>query len=257
MENTKWDEVQYTIGPGPAARAAIGLLTLSNDLAFEPEVKYFLETEGVALYSNRLSMDEKATLSTLKMMEPHITSCAKGLSPLGHLHAVSYGCTAGSMVIGPQRVKECINKALPNTKATNPISAVCEALKSLSCRRIAVLTPYIDAINQHVSDHLQQEGFELVSQASFNVLESLKMALISPDSILKAGLKIGSDDKAEALFISCTAMFLSPIRKILEDKIGKPVVTSNQAIAWHCLRLAGIDDTIKRAGPYLGDKQLL
>jgi len=257
MKSTTWHKINYKVGGGPSARAAIGLLTLSNDLAIEPEVNYFLETEGVALYANRLPMDENATLSTLKMMEPHITTCAAGLQPLGNLDVVAYGCTAGSMVIGPRMVAKCINKALPGAKTTNPISAVCEALKSLSCRRIAVLTPYIDDINKQVAVHLEQEGFKLVSKDSFEVLESLRMSLISPESILEAGKKIGLNDKAEALFISCTAMFVSPIREKLEDIIGKPVITSNQAIAWHSLRLAGIDETIIRVGTYLGDKQLL
>jgi len=34
----------------------------------------------------------------------------------------------------------------------------------------------------------------------------------------------------------------------LEQALGKPVVTSNQALIWDALRLAGIDDKLDRFG---------
>jgi len=37
----------------------------------------------------------------------------------------------------------------------------------------------------------------------------------------------------------------------LEDKLGKPVITSTQATLWHALRLAGIDDPITGYGRLL------
>ena len=34
----------------------------------------------------------------------------------------------------------------------------------------------------------------------------------------------------------------------IEAVVDKPVVTSNQAMLWHCLRLAGIDDRLDGMG---------
>jgi maleate isomerase len=34
----------------------------------------------------------------------------------------------------------------------------------------------------------------------------------------------------------------------IEDAVGKPAICSNQAMLWHCLRLAGIDDRISGYG---------
>jgi maleate isomerase len=51
------------------------------------------------------------------------------------------------------------------------------------------------------------------------------------------------DSQAEALFISCTALRSALVTADIEKAIGRPVVTSNQASAWNCLRLCGDDAT--------------
>ncbi len=44
---------------------------------------------------------------------------------------------------------------------------------------------------------------------------------------------------AEALFVSCTALRAAAAVPAMEAALGRPVVTSNQATAWQCLRLCG------------------
>ena len=50
--------------------------------------------------------------------------------------------------------------------------------------------------------------------------------------------------EADALFISCGALPSIEIIEALEARTGKPVVTSNQAMAWDALRLAGVEDRV-------------
>jgi len=45
------------------------------------------------------------------------------------------------------------------------------------------------------------------------------------------------DADADALFISCTALRSALVVEELEQKLEKPVVTSNQALVWHSLQL--------------------
>ena len=71
---------------------------------------------------------------------------------------------------------------------------------------------------------------------------------IPPSAIYDAGLELGSHPEVEALFISCTGLRVSSIIAPLEEALGKPVVTSNQALAWQCLRLAGCDDAVEGFG---------
>jgi maleate isomerase len=59
--------------------------------------------------------------------------------------------------------------------------------------------------------------------------------------------------EADTLFISCGALRSIDIVDALEDRLGKPVVCSNQAMVWDTLRRAGIDDVISGYGTLLSE----
>ena len=48
------------------------------------------------------------------------------------------------------------------------------------------------------------------------------------------------DDRAEAVFISCTGFRTIEIIEKLESELGKPVISSNQASLADCLRKLGV-----------------
>jgi maleate isomerase len=53
---------------------------------------------------------------------------------------------------------------------------------------------------------------------------------------------------ADAYFLSCTTIRATPVISMLERDLGKPVVTSNQAMAWHALRAGGVRDHVAGFG---------
>ena len=63
-----------------------------------------------------------------------------------------------------------------------------------------------------------------------------------------AVLELGSHDSVDTIFVACTNVRLADQVESLEAELGKPVTSSNHAIAWHCLRLAGIDDAVPGFG---------
>ena len=66
------------------------------------------------------------------------------------------------------------------------------------------------------------------------------MARIDPASIRAAALSVGAG--ADAVFLSCTNLRTLDIIEDLETDLGKPVLSSNQVLAWHMAKLAGISD---------------
>jgi maleate isomerase len=56
------------------------------------------------------------------------------------------------------------------------------------------------------------------------------------------------NDNADAYFISCANIHSIDVIQRLEDKLQRPVVTTNQAAIWRSLRLAGIDDDVPSLG---------
>jgi maleate isomerase len=50
------------------------------------------------------------------------------------------------------------------------------------------------------------------------------------------------------VFLSCTSLPAVEVILRLEDRLGKPVITSNQALIWMALRLAGCDYVAPEGG---------
>ena len=69
---------------------------------------------------------------------------------------------------------------------------------------------------------------------------------------VEAALQLTADPAVEALFTSCTALRTAGLVDRLEAAIGRPVVTSNQAVAWDLLRQCGGGRSIPGAGRLLG-----
>ena len=73
---------------------------------------------------------------------------------------------------------------------------------------------------------------------SFELESDVDMGRIPPDAIARAIAAADRPD-ADAVFVSCTALRAAEIVAGAEAAIGKPVVTSIQAMCWQSLRFAG------------------
>ncbi|MEB4592699.1 Asp/Glu racemase [Candidatus Thiothrix sp. Deng01] len=246
---TEWKTVGCDVDGGPAHRAAIGLIALASDTVSEPEARAFLPTDGVGLYVSRVPMSDVATVESLGQMQDNLQNAAALLVPDDHLDVVAYGCTAGATLIGSDAIARMVNATRRTPVAyTDPILAGVAALQALDCRRIALLTPYADTVGDVVANHFTANGFDIVAKASFKKLGDPDIARISPLSIYREAVALGSDERVDGVFISCTALRVSGVIEAIERDLGKPVASSNQALAWQCLRLAGYHDALNGRG---------
>ena len=74
------------------------------------------------------------------------------------------------------------------------------------------------------------------------------MARLTRDEIME-GVAAADHPDAEALFLSCTALPAIPLIAELEERLGKPVLSSNQVVFWATLDIARIPGD--RPGPGL------
>ena len=56
------------------------------------------------------------------------------------------------------------------------------------------------------------------------------------------------DAEVEGIFISCTRIRAVSFIARLEKEIGKPVTSSNHALLWNLIRIAGLDDSLPQFG---------
>jgi maleate isomerase len=240
--------IAFELDGGIAERAAIGVIVLGSDQTIEHEFRRILDLPGVAFYESRIHNANNINPETLKAMETSIADCAARILPGLPLDVVAYGCTSGAMVIGDDKVAARIHEARPGVACSTPMAAAFAAFKALGCSRIALLTPYIDEINQAMRAHLKAGGLDVPVMGSFNEGDDRKVGRISPDSLRRAALELGASEAVEAVFVSCTALRLVEVATEIEAALGKPVTSSNHALAWHCLRLASVDDPLPHFG---------
>ncbi|MEM7224710.1 MAG: hypothetical protein AAF495_17160 [Pseudomonadota bacterium] len=241
------------LGRGPGHLANIGLIALESDLVIEPDVNAFARQDGVAVFANRIPIPDHTDHAALVSMLPHIERVCRGFVPLGRIDAVIYGCTAGSVAMGPAAIAGEINKVFPGVPVTTPISAVLAALKAMSCRSVDLLTPYADDVTEEMIAFLGDQGIAVERCVAFGLRSGLDMGRIEPRSILEASDRLAGGS-ADALFISCTALHVAPVFEAVSARQVRPMVTSNQALAWHALRLAGLRSSIPNVGPWLCDR---
>lgn len=243
IENLPFD-IEKMIG----TRARIGVVVLSTDYTLEHEFRRILTSPGVDFYHARIANSVTITTKTLSDMKPLITQTANLILPGDDLDVIAYGCTSASVVLGDTVVADLLNAAKPTAKTTNPAYAATAALKALNSKKIAILTPYEREVNNLVQKSMEKNGFNVPVFGSFNENHDPTVAAINENSLLNAVKKLIAIADVDAVFISCTSVKIVNSIKKLENQINIPITSSNHALAWHCLRLAGIEDKFPNLG---------
>lgn len=243
------EHLPFETDSGIASRARIGLMVLATDFTIEHEWRRIMTgLDGVALYESRILNDAQITPETLRAMEPRIAAATDVILPGSPIDVVAYGCTSASMAIGEEKVFDKIRSVRPDAKCTTPITAAFAAFRALKARRIGVLTPYRADVNRIVADYIRARGFDVPVFGSFNEQDDGIVSRITPASI-KAGVDtLLKTAKVDAVFVSCTSVRLAEAARAIEAETGVPITSSNHAMAWHALRLAGVADAMPQWG---------
>ncbi|MFT5005860.1 MAG: maleate isomerase [Paracoccaceae bacterium] len=236
--------LKFTTDQGAGARARIGLLVLQSDQTVEAEFRQLTNLPGVAVYHARLANDTLVTPETLAKMEAELPIAAGLLPDFLGLNSLGYGCTSGATIIGEDRVADILNTLHPGVSSTNPLTAAKAALKQLGVKRLGLLTPYSPDVTDAMRACFNDDGIAVTLIGSFYEENDIVVGRIDRQSILEATIALGRSDDCDGVFISCTSLRTADIIEEAEHVLGKPVTSSNHALAWHLLRLAGVEDNL-------------
>jgi maleate isomerase len=234
---------------GRHPRAKIGYVLLATEQTVLDDV-ITLRPPGVGVHFARVAIPDSITTDTLSAQVDRLADAASSLLPDGSLDVVCYACTSGSLVIGEDRVFAELNRGAPRARATSLITGVLRALRALDARRVVVATPYLDEINEREARYMEQAGMEVLDIQGLNLERDSDMVRVAPEYIAEFAASLDRPD-ADAVFVSCGALRTLDVVGELESRLRKPVVCSNQAMIWDCLRLAGIADSMKGYGTLL------
>ncbi|WP_171173211.1 aspartate/glutamate racemase family protein [Ruegeria sp. HKCCD8929] len=227
-------------------RASLGFILMSTDLAFEDDA-FAMVPKGVGVHITRLKTEDYTTTETLRRHLDHMAEAASRLQPDARPDVISYSCTSGSIVNGEERVFAEIRKGAPWAQPMCLVTGVVDALRAVGAKRIVVGTPYLDEINTAEADFLAQKGFDVLDIQGLNLTTGLEFGRVTPAYWKQFALEIDRPG-AGAIFLSCSGIRALDVVEEIERAAGKPVITSNQAQVWSCLRRAGIADRIEGFG---------
>ncbi len=225
-------------GLGPTAK--IGLIVLQTDQTIEHEFRQLLNIDGVACYHSRIANAMAVTPQTLAQMTADLPVAASLLPSEFEFDAIGYACTSGATVIGEEAVAAAIQHHHLHAKVSNPLTACKTACDALGLTRIALLTPYTPEVTQALADNLHSSGIHIATTGYFNLEDDFTVGRVTSASILEAVLALGQNIDCDGVFVSCTSLRVAGIIAQAESILGKPVISSNQALAWHLLSLAGV-----------------
>ena len=228
----------------------VGLIALSTDQTIEGDFNNICKNLPLEIFINRINNENPLTKENLLQMEDDLESVTNKILPNEKISTIAYGCTSGTIAIGENNVKEKILSAKPGCYVTTPVTSAMKAFQQMNIKKIALFTPYPDAVNKTILNYFTKKNIEVSSFASLNLNLDSEFANVDPDYILQISSKLETKN-ADALFISCTALPVLNILDKLEKKIQKPALSSNQTLIWDTIRSIGYKSPIKGYGKLL------
>jgi maleate cis-trans isomerase len=166
-------------------------------------------------------------------MKEDIAGAAKLLSD-AHPDLIVFHCTDTSMTQGLQgegKILDIVTEATGiGAMATSRL--VLEALQTLGMKKVVLLTPYKS--NKAIIDYLTAADIGVVQDVALK-LEAKNFGSVTPADWTRLA-KENDRPEADGIFLSCTNTTQIEAIADIERLLGKPVVNSNQAVLWGCMR---------------------
>ena len=213
----------------------IGLIVPSTNSTAETDFN-LVAPENVTIHGQRVWLrNEDLTGGGMDRMNQEVEKAASYLAS-AKVDYIVYACTTGSFYKGPGYDRQVIEEIqrVAGVPATATAPACVQALQHLGANRLSVASPYNEWQNGQLHTYLQASGFQVLNvdgDPNGAVAGAQGHNDLSPQSALEFAERICRPE-AEALLCSCTAWRTLEVAAELERRVGKPVVTANQATVW-------------------------
>lgn len=224
---------------------SIGLIIPSANRLTEPQFNKYLP-EGVGAFVTRLRMAGKHR-KPLEQLKPELVQAAEALSDIKP-NVIVFHCTANSMESGLDHEKKIVDiiEQASGCPTITTAQALTQAFDRVGIKKMVLVSPYVQATNQLEVNYLTETGYTVLHEKGL-ALDSQGYSTVTPEQWCQV-VKDNQRADADGYFLSCTNTRMIEAIPDLERDLGKPVINSNQATIWVCLKKMGI----KHSDPRLG-----
>jgi maleate isomerase len=251
-------------------RARIGMFIVGNEAV--PEAEWWaMAPKGVSIHAARVTARApwaawKADRSGVDPAEDLLRG-AKQFAAM-RLSAVTLGHTSSSVVGGKgwdEAIVENVSAIVGGDTivSTNGLDTIA-ALKASNVRRPFVVLPawFGDDFVQTALGYYKDHGFEPAGGLRYD--PGPKWRGLPPGELTGQGMHLQQEieplyrqiraacpKEADGVLIGGTGFRCVGILETLEQDLGRPAISANQASLWHCLRLAGVRQPVAGYGALL------
>ncbi|BCV21318.1 maleate cis-trans isomerase family protein [Moorella sp. Hama-1] len=207
----------------------LGLIVPSSNSVMEVDFYRHLPN-SITLHVARMYLRDTTVAGEEEMLDSHFPIALRDLATV-EPQAIVFGCTSAGALRGNAYDSELCRRISDTARcpAISTVASVRESLKKRGMHRVAVITPYIESLNERIQASLEADGLEVALIAGLGIDYNFAIAGVTPEEILSFTLKTIEGQKIDGIFLSCTNFHALDVRDRLEYLTGLPVVTSNQA----------------------------
>ncbi|NKX56462.1 Asp/Glu racemase [Arthrobacter sp. E918] len=217
------------------------MIVPSSNTCLEPQSYRILgDREDVTMHFTRIPVTRIALdAGSDQQFDVAGMQAAAELLATADVDVIAWNGTSGSW-LGPDHdraITAAITSAtgVPSTTST---LAYLQAFEEFGTRRIGLLTPYTQDVNQAVAACYAAEGICVAGERHWGLSENEAFARVRPEDLLPASRELAAA-RPDALVYLCTNLYGAPAVERLEADTGVPVLDSVAVTLWHCLKLAG------------------
>ncbi len=226
----------------------IGLIIPASNRLAEPQFHTYAPV-NVGVHFSRLRMTGKWRKPLAELKRP-LAETAQTLSDTKP-NLIVFHCTANSMENGlahEAAIVEIVQSA-SGCETITTAQAITAALNQLAIKKLVLISPYVKQTNEHEVRYLSECGFNVVHEYGLG-LDSDGYIAVTPQEWINVTRENVRPD-ADGYLLSCTNTRTIEAIDELERQLGKPVITSNQATLWLCLKKLGVPYSNKKLGKLL------
>jgi len=212
----------------------IGLIIPSSNRMTEAQFHRYAPA-GVGVHIARVQMTGQYKRPIAQLLD----DVGRAASSLGDARCdpVVFHCTANAMAEGREGEAALVRRVAEESRAAaiSTAQAIVEALNDMGLRRVVLLSPYTQAVNDHEREFLAEHGIEVVRDVALNLGSSdeyLRVPVARWIELVREQVHVPAD----GFFLSCTNTTQIEAIETIERETGKLAINSNQATLWAALR---------------------
>jgi maleate isomerase len=222
----------------------VGLIVPSSNSVIEVDFYRRLPADAT-LHTARMYLEETTPEGESAMLDDHLPVAINDLRSV-RPDVMVFGCTSAGALRGNDYEAELIKRIAGETGAEtfSVAASVRRVIREAGGRRVGVITPYVDSLNEKIRQSLEDDGLEVAGIHGLGITENFAIAEVEPGRIAEFASECFADSDIDLLFASCTNFRAIDAREEIHVALGVPVVTSNHAALTVVLDQIGAPATV-------------